>query len=90
MAHFNQMMTQIYNMTVYAEGYDYYNMYNVMVYNIEYNIIPTDTFNLTYAQIGLLYDFLRPLVYTTINNNIPAVHMYIVNLVDEPAGPAML
>lgn len=88
MTHFNEMMTHIYNTTdMYVEGIDYNTIYNDVTHNIINNIIPMDMYGFTYEHICALYEFLTPLVHTTINNipihNIMSVVqvLYIIDFV---------
>ena len=66
---FNLMMEHIYNMNMYIEGFDYVNMYTVILNNIILNNIPNNYFGFTHYQINTLYNVLYPIITVNINNN---------------------
>jgi len=57
-----QFLDHIHNAGIYVDGYNYEEMYNIMVYNLTYNIISTNNFVYTYAQMNQLYDYLEELL----------------------------
>lgn len=57
-----QFLDHIHDMGIYVDGYNYEEMYNIMVYNLTYNIISTNNFVYTYAQMNQLYDHLEELL----------------------------
>ena len=62
MSVFPQFLDHIHEMGMYVDGYNYEEMYNIMVYNLTYNIISTNNFVYTYAQMNQLYDYLEELL----------------------------
>lgn len=57
-----QFLDHIHEMGIYVDGYNYEEMYNIMVYNLTYNIISTNNFVYSYAQMNQLYNYLEDLL----------------------------
>lgn len=62
MSVFPEFIQHIHDMGLYEAGYNYEEMYNIMIYNLTYNIISTNNFIYTYSQINMLYDYLEELL----------------------------
>ncbi len=54
---------------LYVDGYNYEEMYNIMVYNLTNNFIPSFSFIYSYEQIDELYDYLDNLLHPMNNVN---------------------
>lgn len=57
-----QFLDHIHELGIYVDGYNYEEMYNIMVYNLTYNIISTNNFVYSYAQMNQLYNYLEDLL----------------------------
>jgi len=62
MSVFPEFIQHIHDINMYVPGHNYEEMYNIMVYNLTYNIIPTNNFVYTYAFMNQLYDYLEDLL----------------------------
>ncbi len=62
MSVYPEFIQHIHDIGIYVPGYNYEEMYNIMVYNLTYNIISTNNFVYTYAQMNQLYDYLEELL----------------------------
>ena len=62
MSVYPEFIQHIHDLGIYVPGYNYEEMYNIMVYNLTYNIISTNNFVYTYAQMNQLYDYLEELL----------------------------
>ena len=72
MSVFPQFLQHIQDLGIYVEGYNYEEMYNVMVNNLINNFIPSHNFIYTYAQVEDLYNLLDELlnpIQTDIESN---------------------
>jgi len=72
MSVFPQFLQHIQDLGIYVEGYNYEEMYNVMVNNLINNFIPSHNFIYTYAQVEELYNLLDELlnpIQTDIESN---------------------
>jgi len=77
MSVFPEFLEHIHDLGLYVHGHNYEEMYNIMIYNLTYNIISTNNFVYTYAQMDGLYNYLEelliysePEVETNSNNNL--------------------
>jgi hypothetical protein len=68
MSVYPQFLQHIHARGLYAAGYNYEEMYNIMVYTITNNVIQPSTFIYTYQQINELYEYLDELLYTNHEN----------------------
>ena len=77
MSVYPEFIQHIHDLGIYVPGYNYEEMYNIMVYNLTYNIISTNNFVYTYAQMNQLYEYLEELLLPVSDsdvdteNNIP-------------------
>lgn len=62
MSVFPQFLQHIQDLGIYVEGYNYEEMYNIMVNNLTNNFIPSHNFIYTYAQVEDLYNLLDELL----------------------------
>jgi len=62
MSVYPEFIQHIHDLGIYVPGYNHEEMYNIMVYNLTYNIISTNNFVYTYAQMNQLYDYLEELL----------------------------
>jgi hypothetical protein len=62
MSVFPEFLEHIHDIGLYVPGHNYEEMYNIMVYNVTHNIISTNNFVYTYAQMNGLYDYLEELL----------------------------
>lgn len=62
MSVFPEFLEHIHDLGLYVHGHNYEEMYNVMIYNLTYNIISTNNFVYTYAQMNELYNYLEELL----------------------------
>ena len=62
MSVYPEFLQYIHDEGLYVYGYNYVEMYNVMVYTLTYNIIPTTNFIYTYQQVDRLYEHLEELL----------------------------
>jgi len=62
MSVFPEFIQHIHDIGMYVPGHNYEEMYNIMIYNLTYNIIPTNNFVYTYAFMNQLYDHLEELL----------------------------
>ena len=62
MSVFPEFVQHIHDIGMYVPGHNYEEMYNIMIYNLTYNIIPTNNFIYTYAFMNQLYDHLEELL----------------------------
>jgi len=62
MSVYPEFVQHIHDLGIYIPGYNYEEMYNIMVYNLTYNIISTNNFIYTYAQMNQLYNYLEELL----------------------------
>ena len=62
MSVYPEFLEHIHELGLYVPGHNYEEMYNIMVYNITYNIISTNNFVYTYAQMNELYNYLEELL----------------------------
>ena len=62
MSVFPEFIQHIHDTGMYVPGHNYEEMYNIMIYNLTYNIIPTNNFVYTYAFMNQLYDYLEELL----------------------------
>lgn len=78
MSVFPEFLEHIHDLGLYVHGHNYEEMYNIMIYNLTYNIISTNNFVYTYAQMDGLYNYLEELLTysepeletnTNLNNN---------------------
>lgn len=72
MSVFPQFLQHIQDLGIYVEGYNYEEMYNIMVNNLINNFIPSHNFIYTYAQVEDLYNLLDELlnpIQTDIESN---------------------
>jgi len=64
-----QFLQHIHVQGLYVEGYNYEEMYNIMVNNLINNFIPSFCFIYSYDQINELYDYLDNLLHSTNEDN---------------------
>ena len=69
MSVFPEFIQHIHDMGLYEAGYNYEEMYNIMIYNLTYNIISTNHFIYTYAQMNMLYDYLEELLGSNLEDS---------------------
>jgi hypothetical protein len=62
MSVYPEFIQHIHDLGIYVPGHNYEEMYNIMVYNLTYNIISTNNFIYTYAQMNQLYEYLEELL----------------------------
>jgi len=62
MSVYPEFLQYIHDEGLYVYGYNYEHMYNLMVYNLTYDIIPTTNFIYTYQQVNQLYTYLEELL----------------------------
>lgn len=62
MSVFPEFLEHIHDLGLYVHGHNYEEMYNIMIYNLTYNIISTNNFVYTYAQMNELYNYLEELL----------------------------
>lgn len=62
MSVYPEFLQHIQQQGLYVDGYNYEEMYNIMIHNLTYNIIPTTNFIYTYQQINELYECLEELL----------------------------
>jgi hypothetical protein len=62
MSVYPEFIQHIHQLGIYVPEYNYQEMYNIMVYNLTYNIISTNNFIYTYAVMNQLYDYLEELL----------------------------
>jgi len=62
MSVYPEFVQYIHDQGLYVPGYNYEEMYNIMIHNLTYNIIPTTNFIYTYQQINELYECLEELL----------------------------
>lgn len=62
MSVFPAFVQHIQDLGIYVDGYNYEEMYNIMVNNLTNNFIPSQQFIHTYDQVEELYDFLDQLL----------------------------
>ena len=89
MSVFPEFIQHIHDMDVYVPGYNYEEMYNIMIYNLTYNIISTNNFVYTYAFMNQLYNYLEELLLdsepevepnTNNSNNLPINDVNIIDI----------
>lgn len=74
MSVFPQFLDHIHELGMYVDGYNYEEMYNIMVYNLTYNIISTNNFIYTYAFMNQLYDYLEELLLDSDTESEPEIN----------------
>jgi len=62
MSVYPEFVQYIHDEGLYVHGYNYEEMYNIMVYTLTHNIIPTTNFIYTYQQVDQLYEYLEELL----------------------------
>lgn len=62
MSVYPEFIQHIHDESLYVHGFNYEEMYNVMVYTLTHNIIPTTNFIYTYQQVDYLYEYLEELL----------------------------
>jgi len=89
MSVFPEFIQHIHDMDMYVPGYNYEEMYNIMIYNLTYNIISTNNFVYTYAFMNQLYNYLEELLLdsepevepnTNNSNNLPINDVNIIDI----------
>ena len=88
MSVFPEFLEHIHDLGLYVHGHNYEEMYNIMIYNLTYNIISTNNFVYTYAQMNGLYNYLEELlIYSepdvetnTNSNNLPVNDVNIIDI----------
>lgn len=58
MTFYAAFMNEIYNLGIYYDDYNYQNIYNNLLHNIENNIIQVNNYGFTYNQVMHLHNFL--------------------------------
>jgi len=85
MSVFPQFLQHIHNQGLYVPGYNYEEMYNIMVETIMTDTISTNNFIYSYNQVNDLYELLYELLYPLPNlidtetNTIPNMYQIQVN-----------
>lgn len=69
MSVYPQFLQHIQDRGLYVSGYNYEEMYNIMVHTLTNNIFETSNFIYTYQQINELYDYLDELLLNTNESN---------------------
>jgi hypothetical protein len=91
MSVFPEFIQHIHDMDMYVPGYNYEEMYNIMIYNLTHNIISTNNFVYTYAFMNQLYNYLEELLLdsepevdpnTNNSNNSNNLPINDVNIID--------
>jgi len=62
MSVYPEFIQYIHDEGLYVPGYNYEEMYNIMIYTLTHNIIPTTNFIYTYQQVDELYECLEELL----------------------------
>jgi len=62
MSVYPEFLQYIHDEGLYVPGYNYEEMYNIMIYTLTHNIIPTTNFIYTYQQVDELYECLEELL----------------------------
>lgn len=62
MSVYPEFLQHIHDEGLYVHGFNYEEMYNIMVYTLTHNIIPTTNFIYTYQQVDHLYEYLEELL----------------------------
>ena len=62
MSVYPEFLQHIHDEGLYVHGFNYEEMYNIMVYTLTHNIIPTTNFIYTYQQVDELYECLEELL----------------------------
>lgn len=62
MSVYPEFLQYIHDQGLYVHGYNYEEMYNIMIYTLTHNIIPTTNFIYTYQQVDQLYECLEELL----------------------------
>lgn len=62
MSVYPEFLQYIHDQGLYVPGYNYEEMYNIMIYTLTHNIIPTTNFIYTYQQVDELYECLEELL----------------------------
>ena len=87
MSVFPQFLQHIQDLGIYVEGYNYEEMYNVMVNNLINNFIPSHNFIYTYAQVEELYnlldELLNPIQTDIESNNVEVIETNETNHEDD-------
>ena len=71
MSVYPEFLQHIQHQGLYVDGYNYEEMYNIMVNNLTTNFIPSFCFIYSYDQMNELYDYLDNLLHSTnfVNDN---------------------
>ena len=72
MSVYPEFIQHIHDLGIYVPGYNYEEMYNIMVYNLTYNIISTNNFVYTYAVMNQLYEYLEELLLPISDSDVDA------------------
>ena len=85
-----QFLEHIHNTGIYVDGFNYEEMYNIMVYNLTYNVISTNNFVYSYAQMNQLYNYLEELLMPDLESYIdiePETNPSInINTITQPTN----
>ena len=63
MSVYPQFLQRIHDMGMYVVGYNYEEMYNIMVHNLTNNLPLTNNFIFTHNQMNEMYEYLDDLLY---------------------------
>lgn len=63
MSVYPQFLQHIHAMGMYVDGYNYEEMYNIMVHNLTTNLPLTNNFIFTHTQMNEMYEYLDDLLY---------------------------
>ena len=70
MSVYPEFLQHIQEQGLYVDGYNYEEMYNIMVNNITHNFIPSFSFIYSYDEINELYDYLDNLLHSNDINEV--------------------
>jgi len=63
MSVYPQFLQHIHDLSMYISGYNYEEMYNIMVHNLTNNLPLTNNFIFTHNQMNEMYEYLDDLLY---------------------------
>ena len=83
MSVYPQFLQHIQDQGLYVDGYNYEEMYNIMINNMMNDFIPSTCFIYSYEQMNELYDYLDELLHSEVESNQIGTNMNNMNNMNQ-------
>ena len=83
MSVYPQFLQHIQDQGLYVDGYNYEEMYNIMINNMMNDFIPSTCFIYSYEQMNELYDYLDELLHSEVESNQIGTNMNNMNQMNQ-------